>query len=103
MIVLSSQKLALILCFYVLSGVLQPIVLEVLNYHGSCNHSTMLFALPTYLGMSLTYFSQKDRTKTGITSNNYHIVCSLCLLDVLSQTLNLLGLVLAGSLVFTIM
>lgn len=102
-----AESLPLLLLLYVASGVLQPIVLEILNYNGFCEHSTMLFLLPTYLGMSLTYFLPSSTTisksSSGITKNNIHAVSILCALDVLSQTLNLTGLVYAGSMLFTIL
>lgn len=102
-----KPSIYLILFFYVLSGVLQPLVLEILNYNGSCEHSTMLFILPNYLGMSMVYFAPlnddyKD-ISNGVNRNNLHSVVLLCFLDVLSQTLNLTGLVYAGSLLFTIL
>lgn len=101
-----SNSLPLILSLYVLSGVLQPLVLEVLNYNGTCDHSTMLLLLPNYLGMSMTYFSPNKSNSTsasGLTSNNYKGVILLCFIDIISQTLNLLGLLYAGSLLFTIL
>jgi drug/metabolite transporter (DMT)-like permease len=103
-----SKYLVIVLLLYVATGVLQPVILEVLNYHGTCEHSTMLFILPTYLGMSMTYFFSESSDKpvlysTRITKNNIQIVSLLCALDILSQTLNLTGLVFTGSLLFTIL
>ena len=102
-----GKSLVFILFFYVLSGVLQPLVLEVLNYNGSCEHSTMLFVLPNYLGMASVYFAPQNEDykgiSNGINSNNIRSISLLCLLDIVSQTLNLTGLVFAGSLLFTIL
>jgi drug/metabolite transporter (DMT)-like permease len=106
MVEISRRNLAFILFFYVVSGVLQPIVLEVLNYNGSCAHTTMLFVLPNYLGMSMVYFAPQNKeyqATNGVNSNNVRSVALLCFLDIVSQTLNLTGLVYAGSLLFTIL
>jgi drug/metabolite transporter (DMT)-like permease len=90
-----------LLIIYVVSGALQPVLIEILNYNGACEESTLIFLLPTYLGMSLSFLSDLKLKFSDI--KDYKSIGLLCLLDIISQTLNYSGLIFAGSLVFTIL
>lgn len=98
---MNDITLIIMLLAYIASGVLQPILIEVLTYNGSCEISTMLYVLPNYLGMSLSFLINCRNCKQWKIQNWRAIIC-LSSVDIVSQYLNFSGLVNAGSLIFTV-
>lgn len=96
----STNAIIALICLFVISGVLQPILIELLNYNGAAEKTTMLFVLPNYLGMSLSIFANWKSRKQGRFRRKE--IASLCLMDLISQFLNLFGLILAGSLLYSV-
>lgn len=97
----SITHLVLLLAMYVSSGVLQPVLVEVLTYNGACERSTLLYVLPNYIGMSLSIFANYTKgTRQG--TIRWGTITALSLTDVISCYLNFSGLVNAGSLIFTV-
>ena len=92
--------LGILLCFYVLTGVLQPTLIEVLTYNGACEKTTFLFILPTYVGMTLSVLSDLDSLKHG--KIRWTRISTLVLIDLCSGILCFTGLVSAGSAIFTV-
>jgi len=86
---------------FVGSGVLQPILVEVLAYNGLSDKTTLLYLLPNYIGMAVSFlFNHGQRFSSAKT--HWVIVAFLCVLDMFSQYLNFTGLVNAGSLIYTV-
>ena len=94
------NETGLILCFYVLTGVLQPTLIEVLTYNGACEKTTFLFILPTYVGMTFSVLSDLNSLKHG--KIRWARISTLVLIDLCSGILCFTGLVSAGSAIFTV-
>jgi len=93
--------LVLILAAYIASGVCQPVLIELLAYNGMCEKNTMLFVLPNYIGMSLSFLMNfRNSCRQG--KIQWTTICILSSVDIISQYLNFTGLVNAGSLIFTV-
>ena len=95
-----STLQAVLVFFYVLTGVLQPILIEVLTYNGACEKSTFLFLLPTYVGMTLSIVANFDAWNQG--KIRWMRISILLLIDLGSGILCFTGLVNAGSAIFTV-
>ena len=95
-----STLQAVLVFFYVLTGVLQPILIEVLTYNGACEKSTFLFLLPTYVGMMLSIVANFDAWNQG--KIRWMRISVLLLIDLGSGILCFTGLVSAGSAIFTV-
>ena len=95
-----STLQAVLVFFYVLTGVLQPILIEVLTYNGACEKSTFLFLLPTYVGMTLSIVANFDAWNQG--KIRWMRISVLLLIDLGSGILCFTGLVNAGSAIFTV-
>ena len=93
--------LILLLLAYIASGVMQPVLIEVLTYNGACETSTMMYILPNYVGMALSFIVNcRNSCKQG--KIQIRTICILSSVDIISQYLNFSGLVNAGSLIFTV-
>ena len=93
--------LVLILAAYIASGVCQPVLIELLAYNGMCEKNTMLYILPNYIGMSLSFLMNfRNSWRQG--KIQWTTIVILSSVDILSQYLNFSGLVNAGSLIFTV-
>jgi len=116
----------LVVSLFVLTGVLSPMLISLLQLEGACEPSTLLFVLPNYVGMSLTLFVTKhdwfmpkrvkqeemrveevaeveEAEEDGEAPHvPWRHVLILCILDVISAGLNFTGLVYAGSAIFTV-
>lgn len=86
---------------FVLSGVLQPILAEVLTYNGAFNKSTLLLVLPNCIGMSFTILTNMNGLKT-IKYVKWKEITILAIYDVVSQALCMVGLVYAGSSIYIV-
>ena len=89
-----------ILFFYVISGVLQPTLIEVLTYNGACERTTFLFILPNYIGMGLSVLTNMQSLQYG--RIRWARLSALLLIDLCSAVLCFTGLVYAGSAIFTV-
>ena len=98
---ISTSTLQILLVLYVASGVLQPILVEILHYNGACDRSTLLFLLPNYIGMSFSIFSNWGARNQGVV--RWGPIVGLCAVDIFSQLCIMFGLVYAGSLLFSIL
>ena len=98
---MNIYKANVFLALYVLSGVFQPILIEVLNYSGAAEKSTMLFILPSYVAMALAPLSNRAVFKKKITILKY--IVGICLTDIASNYLNFTGLINAGSGIYTVL
>jgi len=93
--------LVLILAAYIASGVCQPVLIELLAYNGMCEKNTMLYVLPNYIGMSLSFLMNfRNSCRQG--KIQWTTIIILSSVDIISQYLNFSGLVNAGSLIFTV-
>lgn len=86
---------------FIVSGISQPLLVEVLTYNGAFDKSTLLFVLPNYIGMSMAVMvdTSKFSNMINIAWSN---VLSLSLIDMVSQGLCMLGLVYAGSSIYIV-
>lgn len=90
----------LVVCFYVSTGVAQPILIEVLSYNGACEKSTFLSLMTVYVGMSISVVSNWGALKQG--QLRWVRLTTLVLIDLGSGILLFTGLVSAGSAIFTV-
>jgi len=95
------QNTIFISFFFVISGVLQPILAEILTYNGAFDKSTLLLVLPNCIGMSFAILTNLDGLKT-IKYIKWREMSALALYDVISQALCMIGLVYAGSSIYIV-
>ena len=99
--VLYDLRLFLLLFFFLASGVAQPLLISELKYNGACKSSTFLFLYPNYIGMSLLLLNKPKPGQTEGTTN-WKWIGVTTFIDCIAQGLNYLGLILAGSGIFTV-
>jgi drug/metabolite transporter (DMT)-like permease len=85
---------------YTITGVMYPMLIEVLTYNGACEKSTFLFILPTYVGMMFSFLSNIESLRTG--KVRWARMTAVILIDLCSGILCFTGLVSAGSAIFTV-
>lgn len=95
------QVRVLYLSIYIISGILQPIIIQILNNNGACERSTMLFMLPNCIGASFAILFNWKAFKQG--EFNWRYITALCLVDTFSQVCVSVGLIFAGSMLFSIL
>ncbi|EPR58991.1 transporter/permease protein [Toxoplasma gondii TgCatPRC2] len=78
----------------------QPLLVDLLRYHGGAEPTTLLYLLPTYLGM--VFVGLASKTKKSIWNEKWGRASLLCLCDMLHQISEKAGLVFAGSAAYTI-
>ena len=77
-----------------------PLLIEFINISGGCEKSTFLITLPTSLGMSFSIITNWPAHKIGII--RWRSVFVIAFFNILSDVLNLNGLLYAGSAIFTV-
>ena len=88
------------LVLFVVSGVMQPLLITTLGYNGAYDKSTLLFLLPNYVGMSLAGLLRRNVFSQG--TFRWQRLSVLCAVDVVSQLLCQYGLAVAGSSLYSI-
>lgn len=88
------------LLFYVLSGILTPLLIELLSINGSAEKTTMLIALPNSIGMACCILTNWSARRAG--KIRWRLVFTISFFDTISQVLNMNGLIFAGSAIFTV-
>ncbi|CBZ50320.1 hypothetical protein NCLIV_007930 [Neospora caninum Liverpool] len=78
----------------------QPLLVDLLRYHGGAEPTTLLYLLPTYLGM--VFVGLASKTRKSIWNEKWGRASLLCLCDLLHQIAEKAGLVFAGSAAYTI-
>lgn len=97
---LKTTEAVALLAIFVLSGVMMPLLTEVINSNGGCEKSTLLITLPDCVGGSVCILTNwSKRTKGQI---DWRLLALISMLDFMSHVLNLNGLMYCGSAVFTI-
>ena len=107
-----------ILCVFALSGLIHPLVLFWLSECGAADPSTLLYILPSYIGMTLSgvflykiqiYLNDNDLTPeiVGVIDSNdnkvpHTLLAVLAFCDLASSCLHMIGLIYAGSSIFTL-
>ena len=89
-----------LMSMYTVTGVMYPMLIEVLTYNGACEKSTFLFILPTYVGMMFSFLSNVESLRTG--KVRWARMTTVILIDLCSGILCFTGLVSAGSAIFTV-
>ena len=84
-----------LVCLFVCSGTMQPLLISTLGYNGAYDKSTLLFLLPNYVGMSLAGLLRLDGLFKG--TIRARPPAALCAIDVVSQGLCQYGPAVAGS------
>ncbi|PFH32723.1 transporter/permease protein [Besnoitia besnoiti] len=78
----------------------QPLLVDLLRYHGAAEPTTLLYILPTYYGMVLVGLASK--TKKSMWQEKWGRASFVCMCDLLHQIAEKAGLVFAGSAAYTI-
>lgn len=86
---------------FVLTGIMQPLLVQILTYNGACEKSTSLCVLPNYIGMSFSIFSRLNVLR-AVKSINWRQVLVVSLIDSISQGFSVLGLEYAGSALYIV-
>lgn len=85
---------------FVVAGSVSPILIELLVLNGAAEPSTMLVLLPSFIGMGLSIFTNKDSMYIGQIS--VWMIVLLTLLDLASHRITNQGMVDAGSTIYTV-
>jgi len=89
-----------LLFVYIASGISQPLLADVLRDEGLSEPSTLLYVIPTYVGMAFAaLFNPKAIHRGKVRWKWIFVMCSC---DVVAMSLCYIGNVLAGSIVYTI-
>lgn len=89
-----------LLIFYVATGVMMPLLIELVSTNGGAEKSTMLIALPNSIGMAFCILTNWSARKQG--TIRWHVVFAISFFEMLASVLNLNGLIYAGSAIFTV-
>lgn len=93
-------KTFLLLVFYILTGVMMPLLIELVSTNGGADKSTMLIALPNSIGMMCCILTNWPARNTG--KVRWNVVFAISFFEMLAQVLNMNGLIYAGSAIFTV-
>lgn len=85
---------------FIATGVVTPLAVEVIALNGGSEKSTLLIALPTGIGLSLSIFTNWKSRNLG--KIQWGLIIGVACVDVVAQVLNLNGLIAAGSAIYTI-
>ncbi len=75
-------------------------LIEVVSINGGCPPSTMLIALPSCIGMSLSILTNWKSRRQGVI--HWPLLFAISFVELISQVLNLNGLIFAGSSLYTV-
>lgn len=95
-----SSITVFLLAIYILSGIVMPLLIEFISISGGCEKSTMLIAVPTTFGMSLSIITNWPVRKVGVI--RWKSIIIIAFFDITSLVLNMNGLMYAGSAIFTV-
>jgi drug/metabolite transporter (DMT)-like permease len=87
------------LIIFIFSGVMAPLLIEVITLNGGCEKTTLMIMLPGSIGMCFAALTTKS-IYSGTVRWRYVIV--IAFLELFSQALILDGLMLAGSAIYTV-
>jgi drug/metabolite transporter (DMT)-like permease len=93
---MNGSNVIVLSAVFIISGVAQPLLVEVLTYNGAFDKSTLLFVLPNYIGMSMAILTDMSKL-TNLVNIAWKNIFSLSVIDMASQGMCMLGLVYAGS------
>ena len=85
---------------FVISGSVSPMLTQVIEMNGGADPSTMIIFLPSYIGMSLSIFTNWSAQNQGIV--DWKLIFLLVAIDLASSKLTFRGLIDAGATIFTI-